>query len=173
MPRLCISGWKCRRALSLLILHDWPWVGLTALSQALTLSCVNLPFLLVQAGGNGAWGGVCLERDQLHEAEDIAAAMSRWWDWPPLEVIEEVAAITLYPLAGEMTLVAEALACLAGVDLRPLAFGTSLASLTVILPDSALGAAMEAFRRRFELPPESSPPEERVRVVQSPLKRGQ
>lgn len=172
MTRLRISGWKHRPALSLLALQGWPWVGVTALAQALVLACINLPFLLVQAGESGARGRFCLEQAQRHEAEDMAAAMSRWWGWPPPEVTEPVAALTFYPLSGSLALPAQALACLAEAGLRPLALGTSLAAVTLILPEAALPLAVEAFGARFELPPESSPPEERVKVVQSPLRRG-
>ena len=87
-------------------------------------------------------------------------------------ISEPVIALTFYPLAGGMTLPAEALACLAGAGLSPLALGTSLAAMTVILPEEMLPAAVEALGSRFDLPPGGlAPPEERVSVVQSPVKR--
>jgi hypothetical protein len=171
MTRPRLAGWKHRRALSLLVLRDWPWVGVTALAEALALACVNLPFLLVQTGGNGAWGCLGMEQDQRHEAEDLAAAMSRWWGWPAPEFVEPVAALTIYPLDGGLALPALGLACLAQAGLRPLAMGTSPAALTVILPEAALPAAVDAFGRSFALPPDTSPPDERVKVVQSPQQR--
>jgi hypothetical protein len=171
MTRPRISGWKHRRGLGLLLLRDWPWVGVTALAEALALACINLPFLLVQTGGNGAWGCLCLEQDQRHEAEDLGAAMARWWGWPAPEIVEPVAALTIYPLDGGLSLPAAGLACLAEAGLRPLAMGTSPAAMTVILPEAALASAVEAFGRRLALPADASPPEERVKVVQSPQQR--
>lgn len=170
LPR--ITGWKHRRALSLLVLRNWPWAGVTALTQTMAQAHINLPFLLVQASKAGARGSLCLEQDLRPQAEAMAADLAREQSWSTLEVTEPVAALTLYPLAGGMGLPAQALACLARAGLRPLALGTSLATMTVILPEGVLPPTVEALRRCFELPPGASPPEERVKVVQSPVRRG-
>ncbi len=171
MPRPRISGCKHRRDLALLALRDWPCGGIHALAQALSLACINLPFLLVQAGPGGTGAGLCVERDRRPEAEDRALAMAGWWHWTPPRINDPVAALTLYPLDGGMTLVAQTMLCLAEAGLGFLAMGTSPSALTVVLPEELLDPAMQALGARFQLPPGSSPPEERVKVVQSSVWR--
>lgn len=171
MARPRISGLKYRQALSLLVLRDWSWDGLNSLTRALSLAVVNLPFLLAQAGGEGMTACLCLEQERRRVAEDAAVALAGWCGWAAPEIHEPVATISLYPLAGGLTLPAEALLCLAEAGLRPLAMGTSLASLMLVMPEGTLPKALEAFRHRFQPPPGSSPPQERVKVVQSALWR--
>ncbi len=171
VTRLRITGWKHRRELSLLAFKDWPWQGTRSLVRALAQAHINLPFLLVQGGPGGGCGRLCLERGQSPRAQALADELARQGGWAAPRITEPVIALTFYPLAGGMTLPAEALACLAGAGLRPLALGTSLAAMTVILPEEKLSPAVEALGRRFELPEGASPPEERVSVVQSPLPR--
>jgi len=132
---------------------------------------INLPFLLMQGGGGGVRIRLCLERGQRLRAEALAGDLAKEEGWPVPQVTEPVIALTFYPLAGGMTLPAEALACLTGAGLRPLAVGTSLAAMTLILPEKMLPAAVRALGRRFDLPPGGLPPEERVSVVQSPTPR--
>ncbi|MCF8040689.1 MAG: hypothetical protein K9K65_01435 [Desulfarculaceae bacterium] len=171
MTRLRITGWKHRRELSLLALKDWPWAGVNSLAGALAQAHINLPFLLMQTGKGGVWVRLCLEQGKRPQAQALAAELAQDHGWEPPLISEPVIALTFYPLAGGMTLPAEALACLAGAGLHPLALGTSLAAMTVILPEEMLPAAVQALGSRFDLPPGSSPPEERVSVVQSPVKR--
>jgi hypothetical protein len=158
--------------LCLLAFRNWPWSGVTALTQALTLAYVNLPFFLVQASGGGGRGCLCLERDQRAAVENAAVAMSSWFGWEPPEISEPVAALTLYPLAGDLALPAEVLSGLAEAGQGLLALGTSRAALTLVVRESALAAVVEALGRRLELPAGASPPEERVKVVQSTIWRG-
>lgn len=171
MTHLRITGWKHRRDLSLLALKDWPWSGVTSLIRDLAQAHINLPFLLVQGRRDGVWIRLCLDRAQRQRAAALAGDLARGEGWPALQVVEPVIALTFYPLAGGMTLPAEALACLTGAGLHPLAVGTSLAAMTLILPEKMLSAAARALGRRFELPPGGLPPEERVSVVQSPTPR--
>lgn len=171
VTRLRITGWKHRRELSLLALKGWPWAGVNSLAGALAQAHINLPFLLMQGGEGGVWSRLCVEQGQRRRAQALADDLAQAEGWPAPRVIEPVIALTFYPLAGGMTMPAEALACLAGAGLRPLALGTSLAAMTVILPEEMLPAAVQALGERFDLPPGASPPEERVSVVQSPLTR--
>ncbi|MCB2192633.1 MAG: hypothetical protein KQI62_13765 [Deltaproteobacteria bacterium] len=171
MTRLRITGWKHRRGLSLLALKDWPWAGVNALAGALAQAHINLPFLLMQGGKGGVWARLCLDRQKSPQAQALAEELAQANGWHSPVVNEPVIALTFYPLAGGITLPAEALACLAGAGLSPLALGTSLAAMTVILPQDKLSAAVRALGERFDLPPGASPPEERVSVVQSPVQR--
>ena len=170
MTRLRITGWKHRRELSLLALKDWPWAGVNSLAGALAQAHINLPFLLMQGGKGGVWARLCVELGKSPQALALAQELAEAQDWERPLISEPVVALTFYPLAGGMTLPAEALACLAGAGLHPLALGTSLAAMTVILPEEMLPAAVLALGSRFDLPPGASPPEERVSVVQSLVK---
>jgi hypothetical protein len=171
MKRLRITGWKHRRELSLLALREWPWAGVNSLAGALAQAHINLPFLLMHGGKGGVRAGLCLETAKSPQALALAQKLAQAHGWPPPQMREPVIALTFYPLAAGMTLPAQALACLATVGLKPMALGTSLAAMTVILPEDQLAAAVEALGSRFDLPPGASPPEERVSVVQSPLPR--
>ncbi|WP_338605851.1 hypothetical protein [Desulfoferula mesophila] len=171
MKRLRITGWKQRRNLSLLAVKGWPWAGVNALAGAFTQARINLPFLLMHGGKGGVRVGLCLETANSPQALALAQELAQAHGWPTPRVREPVIALTFYPLAAGMALPAQALACLATVGLKPLALGTSLAAMTVILPEDQLAAAVEALGSRFDLPPGGSPPEEQVSVVQSPLSR--
>lgn len=171
MARLRITGWKHRRNLSLLSLHGWSWSGAVSLVRALTSVRVNLPFLLLHGQKGGMAGCVCLAQRDSPQAKEVACRLAQKQGWEAPQIEEPVIALTLYPLAGSMTLPAEALACLSGARLRPLALGTSLAAMTIVLPEGELTLAVDALREHFDLPPRASPPEEDISVVQSHIRR--
>jgi hypothetical protein len=164
-----IAGWRQRRDLGLLMLGGWAWGGVSPLVRALSESQLNLAFVLLHRAGGAVEGGLGLERGQSLRAAELARQMARERGWPAPVLKEPATALILYPLAGGLALLAEAVAVLAAKGLSPLALGTSPAALTLILADNDLPRAVEALRDSFELPPEPQP--EVAGVVQSRLRR--
>ena len=87
------------------------------------------------------------------QATETARRLAQEKGWEMPGVTEPVTALTFYPLAGSMTLPAGALFSLAGANFRPLALGTSLAAMTIILSEDDLPRAGKCAARSLRLAP--------------------
>jgi hypothetical protein len=172
MRRLCIAGLKLDHPLALV---DWaagPSAALTAWTEALASARLNLKQVLAwPAAGSGGRCLACLNPAAADQAFDLAQNAARDFGTPPPELIRPVAALTIYPLAGDAALPLTALALLHSSGCTPLAVSTSMSAAVLVVPHEQRKPCLDLLARRFELPPSASPPESRVEVTQSPRPR--
>ena len=77
--------------------------------------------------------------------------------------------MNFYPLSRDPALTATALEGLCAQGLKPLAIGTSLSAVVMLVEHAKLPVCLDALCQVMELPPGVSPAHVQVSVVQSPL----
>lgn len=166
---LKLTGLKLSGELSLLLQRGGLGPPFFSLCRALADRQVNICFLAHDAGFGRAM--ICVEPADAVPALNLArdVALDHGLEQP--ELIGQTAALTLFPLAQNPALPLIAAARLAQADIQPLAMATSLAAVVLLLAQRHAQKAVDVLSLAFQLPQGASPPEARVRVVQSPLRR--
>lgn len=170
--RLRISGLKHSGELSCLRLCGALGPPLLFLLQALAGRQINLALTVCHAGPD-ATQCLCLAPGDGAAALALARQAAAEHGLAAPELLGDVRLITLYPLANGLALPAQTLACLARAGASPVAMATSLSAVVTVVRGHKLAASLEALRHCFDLPPSASPPDQSVKVVQSPLHRGE
>lgn len=167
LPRL--AGLKQSGELSLLLPRGGLGPPFLALCRGLAQRRVNIVFLAHDRARERASLG--LEPEDAPQALDLARQIALDHGLGPPELIGQITALTLFPLADNPALPLIAVGRLAEAGVAPLAMATSLAAVTLLIGHRHLATALEALTRAFHLPAGVSPPQARVKVVQSPLFR--
>lgn len=169
---LRLRGIKHGDPLGVLVLPGWPGPALTRLTQALAEAYINLPLVLLHPGAAPAVSHLAVDSGRQEDALGLAEQAGRELGLAPPRLRRAMVALTLYPLGGSLTLPAAVLACLARLDIHPLALGTSLSSLVMVLEQASLARARAALAQAFGLPDDADTAWS-LRVIQEPGLREQ
>jgi len=168
MERLTIHGLKYVSGLSLLRQPGCRGGKVAELTRRLAGSGINLVFLDCPVQSDQSCTAcLCLEQEKAEEALVIAREIADTHGLPAPEVLSGVAALTIFPLGQSFSLTARIMASLAGAGLTPIRLGTSLAAVVTLIYEADLESALKAIRKGFNLTGDLSPPDERIRVVQT------
>ncbi len=169
MPPPAIRGLKQSGELALIRMGGAEPPDLACLLRRLAAARLNLVLFSAWRGPAGPEEALLgLEAPAAGAAFAICRRTAEERGLPPPALEEGLAALTIFPKGGDLTLPAAARAELlaAGVAVRALA--TSLSAVVALVGLADLPRAREVLARAFALPADCSPPEERVRVVQTP-----
>lgn len=143
-----------------------PW--LRSLLNALAAERLNLALVAWQLCP-GAEPGLCfcVEEARGSRALALAREIALAHDLPRPSLIAPAFSLTLYPLGRSLKLPALMLTACQEAALQPLGMASSLSALAALFAGDDLKAAMAAMQNAFTLPPEATPPQMGVKVVQA------